>query len=177
MAFSFLSYMVGRKFLLSHFSPLFLLQHLSHHTHYTLLFLLFCFVLPFLSTPLLPCNLHTIYIAIAFYSGTLVPSSFEFWCPCNCTHNILWRSPPLSVLFTPLYSFWLLLGVILLYRSAILLSSKPPLEVPFLLFFFPFPQTFPLFMSHFSTPKTLYHFFNFLLPPHFSYSTLYYSAP
>ena len=37
--------------------------------------------------------------------------------------------------------------------------------------------TLPLLVSLLSTPKTLHHFFNFLLSPHLLYSTLHYSAP
>ena len=129
MAFSFLSYMEDRKFPLSHFFPLPLSPHLSRHMNYIPLFLLSHFVLPSLSTPLLLCNFHTTCAIVAFYSGTLVPGSPEFWCPCSRILNTLQRLPPLSASSTPPCSFGLLLGVVLWHVSATSLSPRPPLEV------------------------------------------------
>ena len=91
MAFFFLFYKVNRKFPLSCFFPLFLLQHPSHHMHYTPLFLLFYFVPPFLSTPLPLCNLCITCAIVAFYPRTLVLDFPGFWCLYNCTLNLVFR--------------------------------------------------------------------------------------
>ena len=130
MAFSFLSYMEDRKFSLSHFFPLPLLPHLLRRMNYTPLFLLSHFALLSLSIPLLLCNFHTTCATVAFYSGTLVPGSPEFWCPCSRILDTLQRLPPPSASSTPPCSFGLLLGVVLWHASATLLSPTHLLEVP-----------------------------------------------
>ena len=129
MAFSFLSYMADRK------SSLSLLLHLSCYMHYTLLFLLFFLAPPFLSTPLPPCNFHTIYVTVVFYLGTLIYGFPESWCPYSHIHNISQRSPFLSALSILPCSSWLLLGVVILCQSATSLSSRPPLKMLLSLFY------------------------------------------
>ena len=135
MVLSFLFYRADRKSPLSHSILPSIWLYLCSHTCYTLLFLLFCFLLLCLFNSMLLCNTHTTYCIAAPYSGIPTPDFPRSSSFCNHIPCILQKSPLLSVLSIFPCSLLPLLVAILLPYCALSPSPIPLALAPLPPFF------------------------------------------